>query len=317
MRNSIKYLLFFALIAGIGFYIYRTWDVKAFKSISFNWGYVAGACMLLVVHFLWVAFLSYLLMIPEKKMAFMPYLRIYFISQMGRYIPGKVWMVLGKMELLKKEGYSRKWIAGATVLEMLLMIVGAAIVIAASLLYFQDTLFEKYRWVIYAIGTFGLIGISGLKFFLNLGSRILLKQTDAANAGTGYQLPYKRRFLYFITLGYSASWVLQGAGFFYLIKSFYPVYHFPYYAVMIYAASWIIGFLTLFAPSGLGAKEGIMILFLGKFSTASEAAVIAAISRVWSTGIEILIAIVFGATLFNLSYLGKSNKKLLTPKDHQ
>jgi len=59
--------------------------------------------------------------------------RIFFISQLGRYIPGKVWSILGLVYLSQKEGVS-KIISGASVtLQLLLQIVSGVIVFAMAL----------------------------------------------------------------------------------------------------------------------------------------------------------------------------------------
>ena len=62
----------------------------------------------------------------------------------------------------------------------------------------------------------------------------------------------------------------------------------------IYGLSCIIGILAVFAPSGLGVREGIMLLGLGLVMPKEYAVIISIISRLWQTVAElILIAIAF------------------------
>ena len=66
------------------------------------------------------------------------------------------------------------------------------------------------------------------------------------------------------------------------------------YAAGIYGISCIIGILAIFAPSGIGVREGIMVLGLGLVMPSEYAVIISIVSRLWMSVSElVLIGIAF------------------------
>lgn len=63
----------------------------------------------------------------------------------------------------------------------------------------------------------------------------------------------------------------------------------------IFGISAIMGILAIFAPSGLGVREGIILAGLMLIMPESDAAVISVISRLWQTIAELTLAV--GATV--------------------
>jgi hypothetical protein len=65
--------------------------------------------------------------------------------------------------------------------------------------------------------------------------------------------------------------------------------------IAVYSASYIIGFLALFAPGGAGVRESAMIAGMLKMGLAgqSDAVAVAVASRVWLTATELLPGLVY------------------------
>jgi uncharacterized membrane protein YbhN (UPF0104 family) len=57
-----------------------------------------------------------------------------------------------------------------------------------------------------------------------------------------------------------------------------------------FAASWVLGYLVLFAPAGLGVRESAMVVLLSPSVGAGPAALAAIIARVWTTVVEVVPA---------------------------
>ena len=103
---------------------------------------------------------------------------------------------------------------------------------------------------------------------------------------------------YITKLNQCENWLVAGAGFYLLVKSVYPVPASQWlYTGGIYGLSTIIGILALFAPSGLGVREGILTAGLCLIMPEEYALTISLISRLWQTVAEILL--VSGAFLVN------------------
>lgn len=98
-----------------------------------------------------------------------------------------------------------------------------------------------------------------------------------------------------VVLLFIGNWIIVGVGFYMLTCSIYAV---PLsellYAAGIFGLSCIIGILAVFAPSGLGVREGILVLGLGLIMPEEYAVIISIVSRLWMTVSELaLIGIAF------------------------
>jgi uncharacterized membrane protein YbhN (UPF0104 family) len=61
-------------------------------------------------------------------------------------------------------------------------------------------------------------------------------------------------------------------------------------ATTVFTTSYLAGFLALFAPGGIGVREGALVATMQRagLATPAEAAVIAVASRIWLTVLEII-----------------------------
>jgi hypothetical protein len=63
--------------------------------------------------------------------------------------------------------------------------------------------------------------------------------------------------------------------------------------VSAFAAAYVLGYVMVFAPAGLGPREGFLILFLTPHAGAASAGVVAIVLRIWMTLVEVAAAAVF------------------------
>jgi uncharacterized membrane protein YbhN (UPF0104 family) len=96
--------------------------------------------------------------------------------------------------------------------------------------------------------------------------------------------------------------------FFYLfIDSVYPVA--PQYILFLtgaLAASTMLGLMAIFAPSGLGVREGALVYLLSFVMAAPVAVIISILTRIWMTLIEIgLIGVIYLSRKFQRQGNGK------------
>ena len=104
----------------------------------------------------------------------------------------------------------------------------------------------------------------------------LFKRTNDVSIPITYPQMIKLVMLFIV------NWLIVGTGFYVLIRSIYPI---PLsqmlYAGGVFALSSIIGILAFFAPSGIGVREGIMILGLSFIMPQEYAVIISVVSRLW------------------------------------
>jgi hypothetical protein len=62
-----------------------------------------------------------------------------------------------------------------------------------------------------------------------------------------------------------------------------------------FAASYVLGYLMIFAPAGLGPREGFLIALLTPYFGVGPSGVVAVIARLWTTAVELVPAGLFWA----------------------
>ncbi|MGH2394425.1 MAG: hypothetical protein ACRDGH_13230, partial [Candidatus Limnocylindria bacterium] len=103
------------------------------------------------------------------------------------------------------------------------------------------------------------------------------------------RIPVKTRLA--MILGYLAAWVVFGLGFALFVRAVADPASGSIPSLMgICAAGYLAGWVAVFVPGGLGVREGVYALLLAEVLPGPVAAAVAILSRLWLTGIELLVA---------------------------
>ena len=219
-------------------------------------------------------------------------LKVWFYSQLGKYLPGKIWLFLSRFHFYESKGKSKKAISIALYLETVTIIMAAGLIFLAALIFHREIrLFYSWRhpgWLV-------LLFLLG---FIFLHPRVLQKILNWA-------LIHFKREPVSLSISYSdilwillvciVSWVSGGVGFYFFVDSVYPVG--PQYILFLTGAlaiSSTLGLVAIFAPSGLGVREGALVYLLLLMMPPPVAVIISILTRIWMTLIEIgLIGMVY------------------------
>jgi uncharacterized membrane protein YbhN (UPF0104 family) len=216
----------------------------------------------------------------------------WFYSQMGKYLPGKVWLLLGRFYLYDSKGKSKKAITVALYLETVTLILAAGLVFLVSLLSLKEV--RSFPIGIPLAGVILLLLVS----FLFLHPRVLEKIFNRVLArlkSEPFPLPLSYSDVLWVLAVCILSWVVGGFGFYLFVDSVFTVSPKDVYLLTgALAVSNTAGLLALFAPSGLGVREGVLVLLLSSIMPSSVAVVLSILTRLWMTFIEIgLIGVVY------------------------
>jgi len=222
-------------------------------------------------------------------------LRVYFVANLGRYIPGKLWQVAGLAVLASRAGIAP---GGATAAALL----GQFGFLATGMLFVAVVLPDWVSGVaLYGLG-FVLVSAAGGIWLLTAtpaGHRarawLRARLGERAGRGLGKALDLAERMRPVDAIawgvGYGLSWVLLGVAFSLFATAFVPAAaaHSKLLAGTV-AASYLAGYLVLIAPAGLGVREGAMTALLSSIPgfPLAAAVVVAILSRVWFTVGELL-----------------------------
>jgi uncharacterized membrane protein YbhN (UPF0104 family) len=224
-------------------------------------------------------------------------LESWFYSQVGKYLPGKVWLLLSRFYFYESKGKSKKAISIALFLETVTMIVAAGLMFLGALVFFKEVrpfyTGKQSMWLV-------LLFLLG---FLSLHPRVLQKILNWALVQfkkDPVSLPISYPNILWILFVSIISWVVGGVGFYLFVDSVYPVA--PQYILFLTGAlaiSSTIGLIALFAPGGLGVREGALVYLLSLVMAAPVAVVISILTRIWMTLIEIgLVGMVYLTSQF-------------------
>jgi uncharacterized membrane protein YbhN (UPF0104 family) len=249
--------------------------VSAFL-VMFVWMFVYG--------FTWKVLLAGL----DEHISLFNSVSVLAVSQVGKYIPGKLWFTVGRMYLAKKHGVSEAKTAVSTAMEIALSLLGAVVLFGLAVALVPRGVIPARVYLAFLLVPFCVVAV--YPPILNRITGFILRRL--------HQPVFEIRMTFLGLLGilglYVLMWVIQGLGCYLLIRSFYPIElsRLPMVAGA-FALSWILGFIVLISPAGLGIREGIFTFALRLVIPEPVAIIAALLSRIWITGSEGLLALVF------------------------
>jgi glycosyltransferase 2 family protein len=204
-------------------------------------------------------------------------IRVMFVGQLGKYVPGAVWAVAAQVELARDHDVPRRRSAAASLVSMATTLVVGLIAAGVMLPLTSAHAVRQYWWVL-AITPLVAVCLYPkiIKFGLDLALRLLRRpplQESVSGAGMA-------RALAWTTLG----WLCYGAHAWFLIRVFAgDSPHTFALALGAYALAWAVGFLIIFFPGGIGPRELALIAVLSPVMSSASALVVALASRVVMT----------------------------------
>jgi glycosyltransferase 2 family protein len=207
--------------------------------------------------------------------------RIWFLSNLARYVPGNVWSYVGAVELARREGVARPTTLAVMALTQVLS-VGVALLAGLPVL-----LAERAR-----LGRPALLGAvvvaAGAALAAVFRRRLLGLARRRLPGLDPAELTPSAGTVVLLTAGYAVYWAVTGLAFAALVASVHPLpaADVPL-VVAAYAAAYAAGFLALLTPAGLGVREGVLVVALAPVLPAGPALAVALLSRVWMMLVEL------------------------------
>jgi hypothetical protein len=203
--------------------------------------------------------------------------RVMFLGQLGKYLPGGVWQVVATMELGRDHAAPRKRTFTATVLGMAVTLASGLALLAVALPLTSAQATRDYWWTL-ALVPIAVAALHPrlLTGALNLALRLARRdplERSVRVAALGRAVCWT-----------AAGWLLLDIQAWLLVTD---VHHggladfLP--AAAAYMLAWVVGFLTVFAPGGIGTREVAMAAALAPLMSWPQALVIATVSRLIAT----------------------------------
>jgi len=280
----VQYLFFTVAVVYFGLKIRSEWsELVAFpETLHPNWWMVLGSAG-------WVA-LSYIVLIETWRQIVVAWggrlswptaARIWFISNLGRYIPGKVWQIGAMGALAQEAGVSSVAAVGSALVVNVVNILAGFLVVAVA----GSRLLTGYGPALMLALVAFCVLVLGSPWLLPPAMRVVQRIT-------GRHIPIPAippLAIIFAVAGCSLAWNLYGIAFRDLtIAILGGAAGRPSYYTAVFTLSYLAGYLTLFAPGGIGVRESTLVTLLAAagLETGVQATAIVIASRLWMTVLE-------------------------------
>jgi uncharacterized membrane protein YbhN (UPF0104 family) len=209
--------------------------------------------------------------------------RITVLSLMGRYIPGKVWTILGKIYMADRLGLQKKVAVTASAYEFLFFNLGG-LFLFITLKFLYPVLLPGYLFLYVILFFLVIFFVAFPNAVVSILNRILhLRKLEPLKSRL------RRSQVLCIFFYYSISWIVTALSFSCFVGAVYSDVSFPLLTGSLIVSN-IIGFVFVISPGGLGIREGVMayVLSAGHIPL-SQAILISSACRIWSTAGELLV----------------------------
>ncbi|RMG39136.1 MAG: hypothetical protein D6719_14015 [Candidatus Dadabacteria bacterium] len=223
-------------------------------------------------------------------------LPIWFKSVMGKYVPGKALMWVIRLVSYREENKELPAIGllRCFILEYLGGIASAVIILLCSISFFPSSFYPKN--IQSAAALVLIICCLGMHpYVLKRIGAVLSRSFGITKDSVALKT---REVLQAVALS-GCNWFVLGLSMFFAARAFYPELNWSAYLYVTsgYIFAGVIGFLAIFAPSGIGVREGLFIAVLAKLMPLEIATIVAIAARLVSTAGELIAA--FFATFYS------------------
>jgi uncharacterized membrane protein YbhN (UPF0104 family) len=200
-------------------------------------------------------------------------MRVFLLSQVGKYVPGSVWPVLAQAEFARDHGVTRARAMTGSIVAMIVGVVTAAGVgLVGAALTVPDAV-ATYWWIVpVAVGLVAILTPPVLRRVVALAFTVTKRTEEPAHI-TGKALA--------VSAAWSVlMWLLLGLQAWLLLREIAPGDESTYVlATGAFALAWLVGFLVVIAPAGAGAREAALVFLLQSVATGPQALSLALVSR--------------------------------------
>jgi glycosyltransferase 2 family protein len=276
--------LLIALTAAVWLVVSRRDEVTAALAQVSPAGFLLSTLAAVVAYFCPMLAWRRLLADLGSPLPLAPAARIFFLSQLGKYVPGSIWTVVAQVDLGRELQVPPRRSAAVALLALAVGLLGGVLTALVTLPFAMPELIGDYWWVLLAVPV--LLGV--------LHPRVVamwtgLLSTLTRRAGGSVQVGYRAIA---VALGWTAlCWLMLGVQLYLLLPSEAAATPSAFLLCAgLYALAWCAGFLAFVAPAGAGVREAVLVVGLAPFVPAGGALVVALLSRVVATLADVILA---------------------------
>ena len=254
------------------------------RSWSIEWGFILIAFFCIWGSFLLMAL--YLRMVFSSfgvRLKYFQAWKIWYLPMLGKYVPGKVWTAIGMVYAASQEKVSPKVAVPVAIISQIIVFPSLAIAFLVTIPFWK--IGPSQHQIIFVLlilaGIMLMLCPKLFHFFLNLTLRKIGRR----------QIHMEVKYLQILRLIFFSTtiWISYGLAFAFFARSLTLVSwsDFPM-LVGSFCLSILFGLMSVFAPAGIGVREGTLITVLSQYFPPDVTIVISVGSRVWLIVAEII-----------------------------
>ena len=209
-------------------------------------------------------------------------MRWYFTGQLGKYVPGGIWPIVGRAELAARNGISRKDAYASTGLSLVTTYLAAVVAIAIGA---AGTPGRRIFSVLIAVAL-----AAGYYVFSHERLRTAIIGVASKVSPSALSLTDPRR-LAKLTFSHVPSWILMSLSTSVTALAF-DAHIGVFRMLFITSTSWLAGFVVVGVPGGIGVREAIFTSLASSVIGAPLAVSLALMSRVVFIAVDLTGALV-------------------------
>lgn len=263
------YLLVFYFIGKI---IFNQWAEinSALKEINLYWLILSVVLIFFILIFqsyIW----HFLLKQNRTNLHFYSSFTAYYKSLITRYLPGGIWIFLSRLYLTSKLGFKKTQVLFLILVESIITVVTGSLV---AFIFQPSSEYAPLLSILFALlFLIGVIFLLSPTYLMKVYYLFLKKEIEI--------IPLKFKGLITAVIYYLLIWLFSGFWLLAIINSITNIDLSSWLIITgIYSAAWVIGFIIIFIPSGLGIRDIFIIGLLGQLIGIPQAILVTVAARI-------------------------------------
>lgn len=209
--------------------------------------------------------------------------RAYVYSLLPKYIPGNIVAHGLRTQLAMSAGVPVLISMKSFLLEAIFALGTATTISIFGTMYYSPAVIDgRFTWAVASVALVLIGAVAARRFKLKSINELSLTAPHRLTA-------YVNLFFLYVLV-----WLVSGVAHWCLANALgvYSVSNLPRLIVAV-SASWAVGFISIFAPAGLGVREAVLYLFVNNWMEPADTILFVTLSRLLMFGVEIVLSVGF------------------------
>ena len=257
MRRMTRVIGILIAVAGLVFVVrelVRNWDEIASTTSGADpailvAGVVTGLASMALIGLGWRRCLSLLGVRPSMMRVFYGY----FVGQLGKYVPGGIWPIVGRAEMARRDGVSASIAYGSTALSMGITYLAAILTVAGAFLTGGASDGGLEWWPVLLLLPIGFLALHPVvvRWALALLSRFRKRELEVLVPSWATSVS--------LLIQHVPSWFGISTATWLVASTLSPGAVSFRNIVLATCLSWVVGFLAVGVPGGIGVREAVFV----------------------------------------------------------